>query len=398
MSQNPNEGGYFTNLLTSNQRQYGGASNSSSPSPQSPNPSPPYGSQPINPNDVYRNQQFAFQQGFASQQQFNPSPLFYNPNQPSTFPPSQPIQPSQPNEGTFKVPKPRSPPKGRGKKTKAQRGKNVVNLDADDDDDLEEIGHTRARKLWSKAEETLLAEAWIEVSQDEELGNDKENEFFWNEIHALFSERTTEAPRTKNMLSGKWSRMNADCQKFHAIYKHLERRSGENDHDHVENAKTSFSQRFGQRGFNLVHVWEILKRYPKWDAEEPLDITCLEDIFGPDKRPRPERTNRRPGKKPKSTDTSSAASSGGSQTSTFSAQLSEKYNQAKDAQTACYEARRKTAEKQYEKEAALAEWLEMNLLMLEPNNVTDPIRAEVIRKRQARITKKYYNLDRENDE
>ena len=56
------------------------------------------------------------------------------------------------------------------------------------------------------------------------------------------------------------------------------------------------------------------------------------------------------------------------------------------------------AEKQYEKEAALAEWHEMNLLMLEPNNVTDPIRAEVIRKRQARITKKYYDLDRENDE
>ena len=113
-------------------------------------------------------------------------------------------------------------PKAEEKKTKAQRGKSVVNLDADDDDDLEEIAHTRARKLWSKQEETILAEAWIEVSQDEDLGNDKENEFFWNQIHELFSERTTEAPRTKNMLSGKWSRMNADCQKFHVIYKHLE--------------------------------------------------------------------------------------------------------------------------------------------------------------------------------
>jgi hypothetical protein len=83
-------------------------------------------------------------------------------------------------------------------------------LDADDDDDLEEAGHTRARKLWSKEEEKILAEAWIEISQDQEMGNDKENDFFWNEIHAIFNEQTTEDPRTKNMLSGKWSRLNGD--------------------------------------------------------------------------------------------------------------------------------------------------------------------------------------------
>lgn len=45
----------------------------------------------------------------------------------------------------------------------------------DGDDNLEEAGHTRARKLWSKEEEKILAEAWIEISQDQEMGNDKEN-------------------------------------------------------------------------------------------------------------------------------------------------------------------------------------------------------------------------------
>ena len=116
MSQNPNDGGYFTNLLTSNQRPYGGASNSSSPSSQNPNPSPPYGSQPFNPNEIYRNQQYAFQQGFVNQSQFNLRPQFYNPNQQSTFPtpPSQPID-GQPSQQAFKVPKTRSPAKGRGK-------------------------------------------------------------------------------------------------------------------------------------------------------------------------------------------------------------------------------------------------------------------------------------------
>lgn len=220
------------------------------------------------------------------------------------------------------------------------------------------------------------------------MGNDKENDFFWNEIHEAFNERITADPRTKNMLFGKWSRLNGDCQKFNAIYRHIERLSGENEHDHIENAKTSFEERFGSRGFTYVHVWEILKRYPKWDAEEPLDITCLEDIFGPDKRPCLERNTKRAGKKQKSTKTSSAASSGGSQTSTFPGQLSEKYTQEKDAQTACYEARRKREEKALEKEARALEWQDMQMLMLDPSLVTYPVRAEIIGKRQTRITQK----------
>ena len=204
--------------------------------------------------------------------------------------------------------------------------------------------------------------------------------------------------RTKNMLSGKWSRLNGDCQKFHTIYKHLERRSGETEHDHIENAKTSFEERFGSRGFTYVHIWEVLKHYPKWDVEEPLDITCFDDIFGPDKRPHPKRNNKRAEKKQKSTDTSSATSSGGSQTSTFSGQLSEKYTQTKEAQTACYEARRKKEEKALEKEARVLEWQDMQMLMLEPSLVTDPVRAEIIRSRQALITRKYQSLPRHDDD
>ena len=62
-----------------------------------------------------------------------------------------------------------------------------------------------------------------------------------------------------------------------------------------------------------VHVWEILRHYPKWDAEEAIDITCLEDIFGPDKRPRPDDAKKtRTAKKQKLTSTSSVASFEGS--------------------------------------------------------------------------------------
>ena len=53
-----------------------------------------------------------------------------------------------------------------------------MNLDADDDEDLNEAGETRARRVWNNEEEKLLVEAWIEVSQDKDVGNDKSEEFF----------------------------------------------------------------------------------------------------------------------------------------------------------------------------------------------------------------------------
>ena len=61
-----------------------------------------------------------------------------------------------------------------------------------------------------------------------------------------FNSATKREPHTKNMFSKKWSRLNGDCQKYNTIYKHLKRRSGENDVDNTENARTDFSQRFGK--------------------------------------------------------------------------------------------------------------------------------------------------------
>ena len=141
----------------------------------------------------------------------------------------------------------------------AKKSKKVVDLDADDDDDVEAAVQMRVNQKWNKAEEKLLAEIWIGISQDKDVGNDRTDDFFGNKIAEMFNERTIGDPHTKNILTGKWTRFNGDCQKFHAIYRHIQRRSGENEHDHIENAKANFEQRFGTRGFTYVHVWKILK-------------------------------------------------------------------------------------------------------------------------------------------
>nr|GEW06370.1 myb-like domain, Myb/SANT-like DNA-binding domain protein [Tanacetum cinerariifolium] len=92
-----------------------------------------------------------------------------------------------------------------------------------------------------------------------------------------FNSRTESEPRTKNMMMRKLTRMHGDCQRFNAIYKHLTRKSGESDADLIENAKTSYLQRYDN----------------------------LQELFGPDPRERSVGKHRAP-KKQKSVDTSSA--------------------------------------------------------------------------------------------
>ncbi|GJR34173.1 RNA-directed DNA polymerase, eukaryota [Tanacetum coccineum] len=65
------------------------------------------------------------------------------------------------------------------------------------------------------------------------------------------------------MMTGKWSRINGDCQRFNAIYKHLTRKSEENEGDHIENAKDTY-----------------------W-SDMPIDKDNLAELFGPDPRARP---------------------------------------------------------------------------------------------------------------
>ena len=92
-----------------------------------------------------------------------------------------------------------------------------MNLDDDDDDDLEAVVQVSKRN-WSREEEKLLVELWIEISQDKDVKNDRSDEFFWNQILEMFNEQSGHEPHSKSMITGKWTRLNGDCQKFNAVY------------------------------------------------------------------------------------------------------------------------------------------------------------------------------------
>ncbi|GJW98022.1 hypothetical protein Tco_0179830 [Tanacetum coccineum] len=92
-----------------------------------------------------------------------------------------------------------------------KRGKQpVVDLDGDDDDDMP---GRRNLTRWNQNEEMLLAETWIEHSQDANIGKDQQDDVYWNLIMHDFNSRTKAPPRIKNMMTGKWTRMHGDCQR-----------------------------------------------------------------------------------------------------------------------------------------------------------------------------------------
>ncbi|GJT27374.1 hypothetical protein Tco_0907649 [Tanacetum coccineum] len=219
MSQNPNEQGYFTHLLSPN----------SSYQQET-------GSNPSTPSSQHSQSSSAFQQypGFDAFQQSQPQPRFKE----------QQPQPTKDNR--------------RGKRVAKRATVDLV------DENEEEEEPIRQCACWTREEEILLTQCWIETSENGQIGADRSEDSFWGQIMDDFNTSSTQGYLTIHMLTGKWTRTNADCQKFNAIYKHLERKSGENEADHIEAAKITFAaQQPKGRKFQLEHCWRILKGHSK---------------------------------------------------------------------------------------------------------------------------------------
>nr|GEU60089.1 hypothetical protein [Tanacetum cinerariifolium] len=208
--------------------------------------------------------------------------------------------------------------------------------------------------------------------------SDRSEDSFWGQITDDFNTGTTQGYRIRHMLTGKLTRINGDCQKFNAIYKHLERKSGENEADHIDAAKITFAaQHATGRKFQLGHSWRILKGRSNWDAPKALDTEDHTEIFGPDVRPRPAGKNR-PAKMTKSETT---GSTGGSASRSLSDYVSEDLRGKLQAGTSAYEAKK-------EKEVAMMEFKEMEFLTIDVDLLPEP-KASIIRKRQEKIISKY---------
>ncbi|GJX27941.1 hypothetical protein Tco_0236020 [Tanacetum coccineum] len=166
---------------------------------------------------------------------------------------------------------------------------------------------------WSSDEEALLAECFIAVSEDRNVGRSQAKDTFWIRVMNEFNRKNFQK-RTKDMLTSKWTTLNHHCQKFNAIYKrcHRLKKSGESEVDLMGRARGMYQDENRNSPFNHEKAWAILRQHAKWDAPEvaPVDLTedetgdfhatvNTDELFGADPRPRPPG-KQRPGKKPKS--------------------------------------------------------------------------------------------------
>ncbi|GJZ14770.1 hypothetical protein Tco_0550447, partial [Tanacetum coccineum] len=114
-------------------------------------------------------------------------------------------------------------------------------------------------QLWTREEETLLCECWVEVSENNGIRADRSDDSFWWQITDDFNKATHLGDRSEHMTMGKWARINGYFQKFNAIYKHLQRKSGENEVDHIDTTKINFSAVSNGKELLLEHAIKSLK-------------------------------------------------------------------------------------------------------------------------------------------
>ncbi|GJS52906.1 hypothetical protein Tco_0626268 [Tanacetum coccineum] len=136
-------------------------------------------------------------------------------------------------------------------------------------------------------------------------GCDQKRDTFWYKIQNVYNKEAKKkgfTERTKNMLTGKWTPMNASVLKFNQLVQEIAVHSGENDDDHMSRVHTLYDATVGGK-----HKWinpdSTLQRRNRLlgTDEEP-------EHFGDDELPRPPGLQRHA--KSQRTGSNSTASSG----------------------------------------------------------------------------------------
>ncbi|GJW01578.1 hypothetical protein Tco_1556829 [Tanacetum coccineum] len=113
--------------------------------------------------------------------------------------------------------------------------------------------------------------------------------------------------RTKDMVTGKWTTLTYDCNKFIEVVEGNARLSGENDSKWLARCYKTFSEIWG---FASAHyeAWDVLKGHHKWcgvkvvvpgrrvrtaeDIEEPNELFRDDTIPRPPGKPRPSKSQK----------------------------------------------------------------------------------------------------------
>ncbi|GJT46431.1 hypothetical protein Tco_0955146 [Tanacetum coccineum] len=171
-------------------------------------------------------------------------------------------------------------------------------LEVEDTEDEEEPLPTPTSKPSRGGhEELLLAECFIQVSEDPKTGCDQKRDTFWYKIQNVYNKEAKKkgfTERTKNMLTGKWTPMNTAVLKFNQLVQETAVHSGENDDDHMSRVYMLYDATVGGE-FKHRSAWLFLKGKHKWTNPDStlqrrsrlLGTDEEPEHFGDDELPRP---------------------------------------------------------------------------------------------------------------
>ncbi|GKD84829.1 hypothetical protein Tco_1355983 [Tanacetum coccineum] len=106
----------------------------------------------------------------------------------------------------------------------------------------------RARMVWSQDKELILTENFIQIFEDPKTGCDQQKDTFCYKILEVYNvevKRPGYMERTKNILTEKWTPMNASVQKFNQLASETLAHSGENDEDWMTRVKILYKTHTG---------------------------------------------------------------------------------------------------------------------------------------------------------
>ncbi|GJQ98851.1 hypothetical protein Tco_0521836 [Tanacetum coccineum] len=171
-------------------------------------------------------------------------------------------------------------------------------LEVEDTEDEEEpLPSPTSKPSRDGHEELLLAECFIQVSENPKTGCDQKRDTFLYKIKNVYNKEAKKkgfTERTKNMLTGKWTPMNNAVLKFNQLVQETTVHSGKNDDDHMSRVYMLYDATVGGE-FKHRSAWLFLKGKHKWTNPDStlqrrsrlLGTNEEPEHFGDDELPRP---------------------------------------------------------------------------------------------------------------
>ncbi|CAK8536118.1 unnamed protein product [Lathyrus sativus] len=130
----------------------------------------------------------------------------------------------------------------------------------------------RSQEQFTRKEDILLIQSWLNVSKDPIVEVDQNAESFWLRIAASYNQYHGQLrEKSGGQLKCRWHRINGMVQKFVGCYKIAlkVKKSGTSETDFMEDAHAIFAQD-QDTTFNLEYAWRLLKDEVKWRIVEEL--------------------------------------------------------------------------------------------------------------------------------